>query len=263
MERKAFTWESTKQLSVPGMLLATFIPSAVACAGFHVAAPALVAAGMPSLYAWYMAAIPALAGFVVMGLVLLANESRALGVALKERFCFSGVSPRMWLAAGIVLIAAIALSFAAKPLVLPFMRLFGLRVPAYSPFFLDPSVVVSPETAASLAPGVVLNGNYGLLGLQAVTLLLNISAEELYFRAWMLPKLSRFGWVSWPINGLLFAVYHLFQIWLFPQILIMSLGMAFIVRMTRSVWPSIVGHLVGNFLLGMLGVLPLVFAGGA
>jgi membrane protease YdiL (CAAX protease family) len=260
MERKAFTWESTKQLSVPGMLLATFIPSGIAMAGFHVAAPALVAAGMPSLYSWYTVAIIALAGFVVAGLVLLTREARTLGVPIKERFCFARVSPRMWLAAAAVLIGAIALSFAAKPLILPFMHLFGLRVPAYSPFFLDPSVVVSPETAASLAPGVVLKGNYGLLGLQAVTLILNISAEELYFRAWMLPKLSRLGRASWPINGLLFAAYHLFQIWLFPQILIASLGMALVVRMTRSVWPSIAGHLVGNFLLGILGFLALVFA---
>jgi len=190
-------------MSVVGMLLATFIPSGVAFSGFHVAAPALVAAGMPSLYAWYFVALVALASFVIAGRVLLVYEARALGVSIKERFCSARVSAQMWLAAGAVLIVAIALSFAAKPLVQPFMRLFGLHVPTYSPFFLNPSVVVSPATADSIAPGVVMKGNYGLLGLQAVTLLFNISAEELYFRAWMLPKLSRYGRASWVIGGLL------------------------------------------------------------
>jgi membrane protease YdiL (CAAX protease family) len=90
---------------------------------------------------------------------------------------------------------------------------------------------------------------------------LNISAEELYFRAWMLPKLSRFGKASWILNGVLFAGYHTFQIWLFPQLLIASLGMALIVRLTRSIWPAVAGHMVVNFLLGMLGPLALVLGG--
>ena len=39
--------------------------------------------------------------------------------------------------------------------------------------------------------------------------------------------------------------------------------MALIVRLTRSIWPAIAGHLVGNFLLGIAGFLPLVLAAGA
>jgi membrane protease YdiL (CAAX protease family) len=262
MEKRIFVWESTQQLSVGGMLLATFIPSGVATTGFHVVAPALVSAGMPSLYAWYFVALVALAAFVVAGLLLLAYDARILGVGVRERLCLTRISARMWLAAIAIMIVAIGLSFAAKPLVQPFMRLFGLHVPAYSPFFLDPAVVVSPSTTGTLAPGVILKGNYGLVGLQAVTLLFNISAEELYFRAWMLPKLSRYGKASWVINGALFAAYHVFQIWLFPQILIASLGVALVVRFTRSIWPAIAGHLVGNFLLGIVGFLALVFATG-
>lgn len=260
MNSDRFVWEKTKQLSIGGMLLATFIPSAVAFAGFHGVAPRLVGAGMPSLYAWYAVAIAALAGFVVVALVFLSREARSLGISLLERLCFKGISGKMWLAAILVMIASIALSFAVKPLVQPFMSLFGLRVPGYTPFFLNPSMAVSPSTASSLAPGVQLKGNFGLLGLQAIVLILIISAEESYFRAWMLPKLSRFGKASWIVNGILFACYHSFQIWLLPQILIASLGMALVVRMTRSIWPAVAGHLIGDFLLGMLSATILVLA---
>jgi len=172
------------------------------------------------------------------------------------------VSARMWLLSIGVMIAAIALSYGAKLVVPAFMRLFGLTIPSYTPFFLDPNAVVSPATAAWIAPGVVLKGNYGLLGLQALVLLLNISAEELYFRAWMLPKLSRYGRASWIVNGVFFALYHTFQIWMFPQLLVGSLAMAFVVWKTRSIWPAVAGHLVANFLLGILGMAALVFGAG-
>jgi membrane protease YdiL (CAAX protease family) len=263
MNDDRFVWEDTKQLSVAWMLLATAIPSGIAFAAFHAVAPRLVAAGMPSLYAWYAVAIPALAGFVCAGLVLCAREARILGVPLAARLCMRRTSGKMWLAAIAVMVVAIALAFAVKPMLRPFMDIFGLRVPSYTPFFLNPDVVASPATADSLAPGVRFHGNYTLLGLQAVALVLIISAEEVYFRAWMLPKLARLGGASWIVNGVLFACYHSFQIWLFPQILIASLGMALMVRMTRSIWPSVAGHLVGDFLLGMLGATLLVLGPAA
>jgi membrane protease YdiL (CAAX protease family) len=263
MKDTPFVWESSKQLSVPGILLATFIPSAIAFSAFHAVAPRLASAGMPSLYAWYAVAIVALAGFVSAGLILCVREARALGIPIWARLCMQRVSGRMWLLALAVIVIGVALAFAAKPLVRPFMDLFGLRVPWYTPFFLNPDVVATPATAETLAPGVRFHGNYGLLGLQAVMLVFNIAAEEVYFRAWMLPKLSRLGGASWMVNGVLFAFYHSFQIWLFPQLLVASLCMALVVRLTRSIWPSVVGHLASNFLLGMLGSTLLVLGTAA
>jgi membrane protease YdiL (CAAX protease family) len=262
MSDTKFVWENTKQLSLPGLLAAVFVPSAIAFAGFHGVAPALVQGGMPSVYAWAAVAAIALAGFDVFALVLLSREARSLGIGLSKRLCLMRVSARMWLLSIGVMIAAIALSYGAKLVVPAFMRLFGLTIPSYTPFFLDPNAVVSPATAAWIAPGVVLKGNYGLLGLQALVLLLNISAEELYFRAWMLPKLSRYGRASWIVNGVFFALYHTFQIWMFPQLLVGSLAMAFVVWKTRSIWPAVAGHLVANFLLGILGMAALVFGAG-
>jgi len=121
--------------------------------------------------------------------------------------------------------------------------------PAIDPMVADMSVV---------SPGLPLNGQYGLVLLMAITLLLNILTEELYFRAWMLPKLSRYGGWSWVINGIFFALYHTFQFWLFPTLLVASLFFAFIFYKSKSIWPSFAAHLIGNFLLSILGILMLV-----
>ena len=68
-----------------------------------------------------------------------------------------------------------------------------------------------------------------------LTRILNILAEEFYFRAWMLPKLAKYGRGSWVINGTMFALYHTFQLWLFPALIVGSLIFAFVFYWTRSV----------------------------
>jgi len=122
--------------------------------------------------------------------------------------------------------------------------------------------VVLPALVANglpvLSPGLPLQGKYGLLPLIGIALLLNILTEELYFRAWLLPKMSRYGAWSWVLNGVLFALYHTFQLWLLPVLLVASLLFAFICYRSKSIWPALVAHLIGNFLLSILGVLMLI-----
>jgi membrane protease YdiL (CAAX protease family) len=70
----------------------------------------------------------------------------------------------------------------------------------------------------------------------------------------MLPKLSKYGSWGWVINGVLFAFYHSFQIWLLPLLLVSSLSFAFIFYKTKSIWPILATHL----LLNTLNLLPIV-----
>ena len=146
----------------------------------------------------------------------------------------------------------------AVQLVEPFMKATGLTIPDYMPFFLNPLINPAEADQSVLSPGLPLKGQFVLIPLMAITLLLNIMAEEFYFRAWILPKLSRYGSISWVITGVLFALYHSFQLWLLPTILVGSLIFAFVIYKSKSIWPALVGHLVGNFLFTILGVLILI-----
>ena len=253
-----FDWKKTSQLSVTQLLLAVFLPSGFAFVGFRVVLPALVANGLPVLIAWPSVASLMLLVFVILAVFLLNRDAKTLDISLWTRMCMKKLSLKDWgLYIAIVILGLVA-SIAAQKLVPPFMDAFHLSIPSYMPFFLNPTIDTSTADMSVLSPGLPLNGQHGLLFLLGITLLLNILTEELYFRAWMLTKLSRYGSWSWVINGVFFALYHTFQFWLFPTLLIASLFFAFIFYKSKSIWPSFAAHLIGNFLLSILGILMLI-----
>ncbi|MBK8808141.1 MAG: CPBP family intramembrane metalloprotease [Bacteroidales bacterium] len=67
-----------------------------------------------------------------------------------------------------------------------------------------------------------------------------------------------FGKWSWVLNGLFFALYHSFQLWLFPMLLFASLTSSLVVYKTKSIVPGFVFHFIANFLLAIFGILYLI-----
>ncbi len=253
-----FEWQKARQLSVIQLLLAVFIPSGFAFVGFHLVLPNLVANGLPVMIAWPSVASIMLAVLVSLAVYLLRLDARGLGITLRERMCWKSLSFKEWGLYLAILVVGMLASLATQGLIPSYMGLADLRVPSYMPFFLNPAINPANSDMAVLSPGLPLRGSYGLLPLIGIALLLNILAEELYFRAWMLPKLSQHGQWSWVMNGVLFALYHTFQIWLLPVLLVASLFFAYVFYRSQSIWPSLAGHLIGNFLLSILGVLMLI-----
>lgn len=258
MKTNKFDWNKLSQLSVIQFLLATFIPSAFAFMGFHFIAPRLVTNGIPALYAWLIVASTMLLILIIIAIILLLREARKLEVPLSTRVCFRKLSIKELLIYILLFIISAVICLGASKLVVPMINMVGFKIPSYTPFFLNPEINTATSDLATLAPGVQIIGNYGLVVFVAITILLNVLAEEFYFRAWMLPKLSKYGAGAWVINGFLFAFYHTFQLWLLPVLLIGSLIMAFIFYKSKSIWPTLIGHLVTNFLFSLLGILLLV-----
>lgn len=258
MEKTVFDWRKAPQMSIIQLLLATFIPSAIAFIGFHLILPVLVTNGWPVLIAWPLVASVMLSALVIAAIVLLYREAKSLKISFWARLCLKALSPKEWAISIAIMVVALFLSTITQTLVPPAMKALELTIPDYMPFFLNPAIDPLATDPAILSPGLQLSGAYGLLPLIGITLLLNILTEELYFRAWMLPKLSKYGNWGWVANGILFALYHTFQLWLLPTLLVMSLAVAFVFYRSKSLWPPLAIHLIGNFLLSILGVLMLV-----
>jgi len=180
-----------------------------------------------------------------------------MGISLRIRTCLKKLSLKEWGIAIGLLIVSFLITMGIQPLVPVFADAVGLSIPDYMPFFLNPEIDPMNTDPAILSPGLDLQGNYAVLLLMGVTLFLNILTEEVYFRGWMLPKLARYGAWSWVINGVLFAFYHTFQLWLLPVLLVASLSFAYVTNRTKSIWPALVMHLITNT-LSLLAVLALI-----
>ncbi|MFP6596369.1 MAG: CPBP family intramembrane glutamic endopeptidase [Candidatus Hydrogenedentota bacterium] len=253
-----FEWSSTKQLSFIQVLLAFAIPSALAFLGFRVVLPRIVENGTPVMIAWPSIAAIMLFGFVIAAFFLLRSEARQLNIPLATRMCLKNLSLKQWSTYGAILIIGFILSAGAAQIVEPFMKITGLTIPDYMPFFLNPAINSMEADPAILSPGLPLKGHFLLIPLMGITLILNILAEELYFRAWMLPKMSKYGNGGWIASGALFALYHTFQLWLFPVLLIASLTFSFVIYKSKSILPAMAGHFIANFLFTILGMLFLI-----
>lgn len=252
-------WNNYKQFSFVQVLLAFACPSAFAFVGFRFVLPDLVDSGLPQTLWWGIVASVMLAIFCVIGVAVLKKEARENGISFKERLLVKKNTGKQWMLSLGILVVGLVFSMAMNPLVIPFSELTGLAIPDYMPFWLNPSIDPMNTPMEVLSPNLDFKGNYLIVVVMMITLLLNIFVEELYFRAWLLPKMQGFVKFGWVLNAILFALYHTFQLWLFPVLIVVSLATTLSVQLTKSILPAFTIHIVVNFLLAVLGILALVF----
>jgi membrane protease YdiL (CAAX protease family) len=70
--------------------------------------------------------------------------------------------------------------------------------------------------------------------------------EELYFRGYLLPRISRFGMWAPTIGGLLFGLYHSWQLFGFPTVFLLGAALGYVVWWTRDIRLSISLHVFAN-----------------
>lgn len=85
--------------------------------------------------------------------------------------------------------------------------------------------------------------------------------EELYYRGYLLPRISRFGASAPLLNTVLFSLYHFAIPWQNPSRIIGFLPMVYAVWWKKNVYLGIIVHcgvIVISFLLTLLGILALL-----
>jgi membrane protease YdiL (CAAX protease family) len=85
-------------------------------------------------------------------------------------------------------------------------------------------------------------------------------AEELYFRGYLLPRVSRLGRWAPVFNVVLFALYHLWTPWQAVTRIVFILPAVYVVWRERNIYVGIWAHCIGNT-VGLVLVLAAVFAG--
>jgi membrane protease YdiL (CAAX protease family) len=76
--------------------------------------------------------------------------------------------------------------------------------------------------------------------------------EELYFRGYLLPRISRYGAWTPLLGGLLFALYHGWQLFGFGTVLLLGAALGYVVWWKRDIRLSISLHLFANVLTRLM-----------
>jgi len=232
-----------------GLVLATLTLAGLAC--FYGLRPALEQAGWSSYSAYLASLSVAFAAMLVWAVAAYLAEGQPHTLrGFLQRVRLEPVGPRMllWgLGVGVVMFLATA-SF--SPLLTRAVSAGLLPLPAGIPDYLNPA---RQQSLALLKEQFV---SQGILPWIPIVLILNIAAEEIFWRGMVFPRQElQHGKRTYLVHGLIWAFSHLFQYWMLPPIVIGSLALSYAVQRTRSTWVGVVAHLVNNGLPFVLMLL--------
>jgi len=240
--REAPTPATTEpQMGTARSIVLHLLPGALITASAALIAPSVTALGYPISMALYLA---------IFGILIPVEFGYLLYRGWREAgtFTFEGIvlyrEPMSWRSYALLIPLLIAWGIATFLLLAPLDTFLAEKLFSWLPAWML-SLRVAERTAGyaggalttTYAVGLVLNGVAGPL------------VEELYFRGYLLPRLSRFGIVgATVINVLLFSLYHFFSPWQFVTRVVALLPIVYLVARKRNIYLSIFVHCGLNIL---------------
>jgi membrane protease YdiL (CAAX protease family) len=232
------TVEEPAQLTLPNLVLLFLLPGALATLVYVLLAPVLQVGGYPALAGLLVAIALVIIPFE-LAIVLRASNREHPGQGLLASVPYRAPIPlRDWLWLVPVLLIVAIVGFGILGLAEPAIRdaLFGW-VPGWfkDPLALDAIGVSSPSAMrTTLVAFVVLNAFAGPI------------VEELYFRGYLLPRMSRYGRWAPLLNASLFSLYHFWSPWGFLSRIAGVTPFAYAVMSKRNVYLGMVIHVALN-----------------
>ncbi|HEY6073438.1 MAG TPA: CPBP family intramembrane glutamic endopeptidase [Anaerolineales bacterium] len=143
--------------------------------------------------------------------------------------------PVVFFASGLIILALNPLSNSIRA------GLFGWWPPA-----LDMSADLSPYSRSALILSYLVN-------FLVISLIAPIT-EEVYFRGYLLPRLSRFGLWAVPINSILFALFHVWSPWMAVARALGLLPLIFVTVKKKNIYVGMIAHILVNTLDVLTGI---------
>lgn len=227
-----------QSLGVPALLVLHLLPGVIATLIFVALAAPIEAAGYPPLAAFLAAIAVGIVPFelgvlVVAGRQVAGDTELLAAVPYRRR-----MSLRSWLILFPALLLAAVVGFGVFALLeAPIREGMFAWLPDWfvTPVPLDgiPDYSASAWIVTLVAFGV-LNAVVGPL------------VEELYFRGFLLPRMSQFSHWAPLINVVLFSLYHLWSPWQFLSRVAGVSPFAYAVWRTQNVWLGVAVHIALN-----------------
>ena len=226
------------QLSIALHLL----PGVLTGLGFFLLGPTIQRSGYPPFAAQCIADMLLLAPFI-LGLLYY------LGYKRNGRLSLDGIVLNREKVGWRVYLLYVPIVFVAAgliPLLAPVSNFIYARLFAWWPAAYN----VMPDLSQFTRSRLMLSfaANFVVITLMAPIL------EEMYFRGFLLPRLSRFGLWAVPLHSLLFALFHVWTPWMVAARAVGLLPLIYVAQRKRNIYIGMVAHMLGNFLDVVAGV---------
>lgn len=243
---------SIEQHSLGRSILLHLIPGVLITAFYALTAKPIIEAGYPAIVALMLGILFVLIP-VELGYLLYQGRKRNNRISLEGIVLYRHTLP-IWQFAVLILSLLVwaGLLFAiATPIDTFFIDNFFAWIPEWY-FFADFSEGLSQYSSSAITVTIVLalvlNGVAGPV------------VEELYFRGYLLPRISRYGWWAPVLNAVLFSIYHFFSPWQNLIRILALLPMTFIAQWKKNIFIGMWQHVLLNT-IGVLLIIVLLLSG--
>jgi len=241
-------YDSQQQPPLPLSIALHILPGVVTLAIFLVMGPFVRALGHPEELGKYLFALPLGVIAVELGVLFAAGKPKNGQFSLQNVVLYRESMP-IWqyLVLGVALLAWNAIIYLPVQQVTSdwLNRTVFTWVPTWFTAEGDYSTYPVEGIAAVGALFVVVGGAAG-------------AVEELYFRGYLLPRISRFMWWSPLINTVLFSLYHLDMLGSVVAVFLGSLPLAYVAYWKKNVSLAMILHGGMNVLFMLLWFVPLL-----
>jgi membrane protease YdiL (CAAX protease family) len=219
------------------------LPGVLTTAAFLVLKPILDGSGYPPLLAFLLAVL-------LIDLPILLGVMLYKGKRLNGRFGLQGVvlhrdrvSRKSF---ALVFVGAFVVLYPLIMVATPLNALLAEHLFSWLP---DWVFLEKPDQYQGYSRNVLL----AVLGLQLVLTGVALPwVEEMYFRGYLLPRLSRYGRWAPLLGGLFFGLYHVWQLFGFPTVFLMGSVLGYVVWWKRDVRIPIALHVFANALVRVM-----------
>lgn len=235
--------QSNEQHSLVKSFLLHVLPGILVTAVFLLLKPLLDSTGSPPLLAFLLA-------------VLLIDIPFMLGVMLKEgkkrngRYSLEGVvlyrEKVSWKTFVLVYVGAFVVVYILIMLVAPLSNFLTGSIFSGLPDWMFLDEQTQYQIYAKNVLLVVFTLHLVLTGIALPWV------EELYFRGYLLPRISRYGRWTPLLGGLFFGLYHVWQLFGFPTVFLLGTALGYVVWWKKDIRLSIGLHVFANALARLM-----------
>ena len=236
------------QHSVARTVVLHLLPGVLMVAFYVLAAPLVRSLGFPSLMAIYLAILFVLIPFELGYLFCRARRNRS---SLGSVVLYREPVPRAKFVA--LVLGLLAWSAVFYVLIYPPLDAFFIEN-MFS--WLPESFFFAEDFSQYSTAALLITWVFGLV----VNAIAGPVVEEVYFRGYLLPRISRFGAWAPLINTVLFSAYHFFTPWQNVGRIVGFLPIVYAAWWKRSIYVSMGAHVLGNVSV-MVMLLPVLLGG--